>query len=125
MDPSLPTDCLGPTEASWSDLPAPLAERILRQAFQDSSRSLLQRLRMSLVCKYGFGPRAPLQPCVQLQQAARHDCWCKSMSVGASPAAQWASVLNSDADNVRGTIHGLFLARALLAVQRDPISLMT
>ena len=29
-------------DIDWSSLPAPLAERILRQAFQDSSRALIQ-----------------------------------------------------------------------------------
>ena len=39
------------TDADWSSLPAPLAKRILRQAFQDSGRSLASWLRLSLVCK--------------------------------------------------------------------------
>ncbi len=53
-----------PTDASWSDLPALLAERILREAFQASKRSLLQRLRMILVCKCGSTLTA--QPCVPM-----------------------------------------------------------
>jgi len=40
-----------PRHASWSCLPAPLVERIVRQAFQDSGRAVLQWLRLSLVCR--------------------------------------------------------------------------
>ncbi len=39
------------TEASWSSLPEPVAAHIVQSAFHDSGRTLLQRLRMSLVCK--------------------------------------------------------------------------
>ena len=40
-----------PRPASWSSLPAPLAERILSQAFQDSDRTVPLWLRLSLVCR--------------------------------------------------------------------------
>ena len=46
-----------PKDADWSSLPAPLAKRILRQAFQSSSRSLASWLRLSLVCKCDLRPR--------------------------------------------------------------------
>ena len=40
-----------PTHANWSSLPAALAERIMRQALQNSGGAVLQWLRLSLVCR--------------------------------------------------------------------------
>ena len=39
------------TNVNWKSLPAPLAERIMRQAFHTSSSALTQWLSMSLVSK--------------------------------------------------------------------------
>ena len=39
-------------DARWSCLPAPLVERVMQLAFQDSSRAFRQWLCMSLVCRY-------------------------------------------------------------------------
>ena len=51
--PSLSSASMGrPTRARWSRLPAPLAECILDQAFRDSDKSVLQWLRLSLVCRF-------------------------------------------------------------------------
>ncbi len=50
----------------WSLLSAPLAERILRHAFQDSSRALTQWLSMSLVCKCDLA-RYPTRCCAMIQ----------------------------------------------------------
>ena len=46
-------------DADWSSLPAPLAKRILRQAFQGSGRTLVSWLRLSLVCKCELRRTAP------------------------------------------------------------------
>ena len=40
------------TRAGWTRLPEPLAAQILRQAFEDSGRTLRQWLNMSRVCRY-------------------------------------------------------------------------
>ena len=50
-----------PRHASWSSLPAPLAERIVRQAFENSGRAVLQWLRLSLVCRCEYRQRADAQ----------------------------------------------------------------
>ncbi len=44
----------------WSRLPAPLAERILQLAFQDSRRALPQWLCMSLVSRYDLACTAAI-----------------------------------------------------------------
>ncbi len=50
-----------PTDSGWSSLPAPLAEQILVQAFEDSNRALLPWLRMGLVCRCATSHAAALQ----------------------------------------------------------------
>ena len=50
--PLLQRHMVRPTEATWSDLPEPLAARIVRLAVQRSDRTVTQWLRISLVCRH-------------------------------------------------------------------------